>query len=36
MGGAISAHLQHDQPIAMVVIIESLIWVTAALRFSEL
>lgn len=36
MGGAIATHLQHGQPLAFVIIIQSLIWITAALRFKEL
>jgi len=36
MGGAIATHLQHGQPLAFVIIIQSLIWITATLRFKEL
>lgn len=36
MGGAIATHLQHQQPIAMAVTVESLVWIAAALRFPEL
>jgi len=36
MGGAIVTHLQHQQPIVMAVIIQTLVWVTALVRFPEL
>ena len=36
MGGAIATHLQHQQPIAMAVSIQILLWITAFLRFPEL
>lgn len=36
MGGAIVTHLQHQQPFIVPVIIESLVWISAALRFPEL
>ncbi len=36
MGGGIATHLQHSQPIMVPVIIECLIFVTAAIRFPEL
>lgn len=36
LGGAIVTHLQHQQPIAMAVIIQILVWITAFVRFSEL
>lgn len=36
MGGAIATHLQHQQPFIVPVIIESLVWISAALRFPEL
>src|SRR5690606_23629729 len=36
MGGAIVTHLQHQQPIAMAVIFQILLWVTAFIRFPEL
>jgi hypothetical protein len=36
MGGAIVTHLQHQQPVAMAIAIETLLWVTAFLRFPEL
>ncbi|HLN95107.1 MAG TPA: DoxX family protein [Flavobacterium sp.] len=36
LGGAIVTHLQHQQPIAIAVIIQMLLWVTAFLRFPEL
>lgn len=35
MGGAIATHLQHQQPVAMPIAIEILLWITAALRFPE-
>lgn len=36
VGGAIATHVQHGQPLAFVILIQSLIWITAALRFKEL
>lgn len=36
MGGAIAAHVMLKQPLGVVVLIEALIWITAALRFPEL
>ncbi len=36
MGGAIVTHLQHQQPVGMAIVIQSLVWVAAALRFPEL
>lgn len=36
LGGAIVTHLQHQQPIAMAVIFQILLWVTAFIRFPEL
>jgi DoxX-like family len=36
MGGAIATHLQHHLPVPPNVVIESLIWIAAALRFPEL
>ena len=36
MGGAIATHLQHGQSIAFVIVLQSLIWVAAGLRFKEL
>ncbi|MBA2610756.1 MAG: DoxX family protein [Bacteroidetes bacterium] len=36
MGGAIATHLQHQMPIFAPIIIECLIWITAAIRFQEL
>lgn len=36
MGGAIATHLQHQQPIAMAVGVQILLWVTAFIRFPEL
>jgi len=36
MGGAIVTHLQHQQPIAMAVTIQVLLWITAFVRFPEL
>ena len=35
MGGAIASHLGHQQPVAMAVIIQVLLWITIALRFPE-
>ncbi len=36
MGGAIATHLEHFMPVYVPVIIESLTWIAAALRFPEL
>lgn len=36
LGGAIVTHLQHQQPIIMAVIIQTLLWITAFVRFPEL
>ena len=36
LGGAIVTQLQHQQPIAMAVIIQILLWITAFVRFPEL
>jgi len=36
MGGAIATHVQHQDSITMAVIIETLIWIAALLRFPEL
>ncbi len=36
MGGAIVTHLLHQQPIAIAVIIQMLLWITAFIRFPEL
>ncbi len=35
-GGAIVTHLQHQQPIAVAVAVQIILWITAALRFPEL
>lgn len=36
LGGAIVTHLQHQQSIAMAIIIQMVLWITAFIRFSEL
>src|SRR5690606_22110938 len=36
LGGAIVTHLQHQEPIAVAVIIQILLWITAFVRFPEL
>ena len=36
MGGAIATHLQHQMPLVTPVIIETVIFITAAVRFPEL
>lgn len=36
LGGAIVTHLQHQQPVAMAIIIQTLLWITAFVRFPEL
>ncbi|MEL1243050.1 DoxX family protein [Flavobacterium sp. DGU11] len=36
LGGAIVTHLQHQQPVAMAITIQILLWITAFVRFPEL
>jgi uncharacterized membrane protein YphA (DoxX/SURF4 family) len=36
LGGAIVTHIEHGQPFIAPVIIESLVWITATIRFPEL
>ncbi|MDR3679880.1 MAG: DoxX family protein [Flavipsychrobacter sp.] len=36
MGGAIATHLEHNDNVMVPVVLESLIWITALLRFPEL
>lgn len=36
MGGAIVTHLQHNQPVVVAVVVQTLVWVTAFIRFPEL
>lgn len=36
LGGAIATHLEHQQSVLTAVIIESILWITATIRFSEL
>ncbi len=36
MGGAIVTHLQHQQPVLMAVGVQTLVWITALIRFPEL
>ncbi len=36
MGGVIATGVQHQQPIAMGMVTEALVWITAVLRFPEL
>lgn len=36
MGGAIVTHLEHQQPIAMAVMVQITLWITAFIRFPEL
>jgi len=36
LGGAIVTHVQHQQPIAMPVIVQIVVWITAFIRFPEL
>lgn len=36
LGGAIVTHLQHQDSIAMAVVIQIILWITAAFRFPEL
>ncbi|WP_140938870.1 DoxX family protein [Sphingobacterium lumbrici] len=33
MGGAIASHLQHDEPIAMAVTVQIVLWITIVFRF---
>jgi len=35
LGGAIATHLQHQQPIVIPVLTQTLLWVTAVIRFPE-
>lgn len=35
MGGAIATHLQHQQPVALAVTVQALVWIALALRFPE-
>ena len=35
MGGAIATHLQHQQPVAVAIIVQVLLWISVALRFPE-
>ena len=36
LGGAIATHLEHNLPITVPVVLQCLLWVTAAVRFPEL
>jgi hypothetical protein len=36
MGGAIATHLEHRLPLFLPIIIQCLVWITAAIRFPEL
>lgn len=36
MGGAIVTHLQHQQPVIVAVLAQSMVWITAFVRFPEL
>lgn len=36
LGGAIATHLEHQLPIFVPVIMQSLVWITATIRFPEL
>jgi hypothetical protein len=36
LGGAIATHIEHQQPFIAAVIVECLVWITAAMRFPEL
>ncbi|MCY1527098.1 putative protein-like family protein [compost metagenome] len=36
LGGAIVTHLQHQQPVVMAVMVQSVLWITAIIRFPEL
>ena len=36
LGGAIATHLQHHQDVLFPAVLESLVWIGATLRFSEL
>lgn len=36
MGGAIVTHLEHHEPVTMAVMVQTLVWITAFVRFPEL
>jgi hypothetical protein len=36
LGGAIATHVEHDQSAVMAIIIQCMLWITAAIRFPEL
>lgn len=36
LGGAIVTHLEHNEPIAVAVILQAILWITAVVRFPEL
>jgi hypothetical protein len=36
LGGAIATHIEHQQSASMAIIIQCLLWITAAIRFPEL
>lgn len=36
MGGAIATHLQHQQPVAMAVAVQVVLWIALVVRFPEL
>lgn len=36
LGGAIATHIEHEQSATMAIIIQCLLWITAAIRFPEL
>ncbi len=36
LGGAIVTHLQHQQPVVMAVAVQTVLWITAFIRFPEL
>jgi uncharacterized membrane protein YphA (DoxX/SURF4 family) len=36
MGGAIATHLQHQQPIAMAVTVQVVLWITLVLRYPSI
>ncbi len=36
MGGAIMTHVQHQQPVAIAVTVQAILWISATLRFPEL
>jgi hypothetical protein len=36
LGGAIATHVEHDQSAVMAIIIQGMLWITAAIRFPEL